>query len=161
MLETSRGAALARREPIRSSMALVLDSVRPRVPEYVFTTAFSSFCFASLFRRSEVMRSLGEVRQENLKLMASCMYRNKLIYSAITSMAQSGTRWVTRLSTFLKIILTNFRFREVGKGWCSIQEAIQDMCRQDHRSAHLHLRSFGGNEFLYYSVFTRDRKSVV
>eukprot|EP00439_Symbiodinium_sp_Y106_P077377 s1332_g16.t1 len=51
------------------------------VPECDFTTAFSSFCFASLCIRPEVVSSLGKECQEDLNLMASCTYANKFTWA--------------------------------------------------------------------------------
>ncbi|CAE8653368.1 unnamed protein product, partial [Polarella glacialis] len=130
------------------------------VPEYSFTQTFSSFCFASLYIRNETVTSLCEVSQENLNLMASCIYTNRfhrpmrleqfklLEKQAITAQAQKMREaWVVSLQ---KIILRNFS--TVGKGWFSIHETNPDTYRQGKLKKLLAVVRFMMEDSLRYFV---------
>jgi len=108
------------------------------VPEYNFTHMFSSFCFASLYIKQEVVGTLCSIMRENLNQMSQCMYAiqypkvmkvdqfRQLQRTTIAQMAQRiKDSWVGKLK---KIIIHNFN--NVGKGWFSIHETNPDTYRQ-------------------------------
>eukprot|EP00930_Biecheleria_cincta_P014239 TRINITY_DN1233_c0_g1_i1.p1 TRINITY_DN1233_c0_g1~~TRINITY_DN1233_c0_g1_i1.p1 ORF type:complete len:4262 (-),score=887.85 TRINITY_DN1233_c0_g1_i1:333-13118(-) len=106
--------------------------------EYSFTSTFSSFCFASLYIKPEVVSSLCQVARENISILASCIFKNKFQRImkpeqfrqteklVITSMSQRiREAWVANVQ---KVIMSNFK--NVGKGWFSIHESNQDTYKQ-------------------------------
>jgi hypothetical protein len=106
--------------------------------EYSFTSTFSSFCFASLYIKPEVVSSLCQVARENMSILASCIFKNKFQRImkpeqfrqteklVITSMSQRiRETWVASVQ---KVIMSNFK--NVGKGWFSIHESNQDTYKQ-------------------------------
>lgn len=92
------------------------------VPEYCFTDAFSSFCFASLYIRPEVVSSLGEVCQENLNLMASCIYANRFT----RLMKPEQFRQIERSA----ITTMAHKIREQWEEWSQTRQVLQEMTRR-------------------------------
>eukprot|EP00928_Gymnodinium_smaydae_P009061 TRINITY_DN13347_c0_g3_i1.p1 TRINITY_DN13347_c0_g3~~TRINITY_DN13347_c0_g3_i1.p1 ORF type:complete len:4331 (+),score=1052.12 TRINITY_DN13347_c0_g3_i1:55-13047(+) len=108
------------------------------VPEYKFVETFQSFCFASLYIRSEVVTTLCAVSEECLWLLAQCIYATRFDkamridqYKQLqrTTISQMSHRvkdaWASKLQ---KIVFKNFE--HVGKGWFSIHETNPDTYRQ-------------------------------
>jgi dynein heavy chain len=108
------------------------------VPEYNFVQTFSSFCFSSLYIKTEVVSTLCSVTEECGWLLDQCVYLVQFPkamrldqYKQMQKSAISQTvhkikdSWVTNLQ---KIILKNFE--NVGKGWFSIHETNQETYRQ-------------------------------
>jgi dynein heavy chain len=108
------------------------------VEEYNFTQTFSSFCFASLYIKSEVVSTLCSVAEECLYLLAQCIYTTRftkalkleqflqLEKTGIIQMAHRvKDNWIVNLQ---KIVLKNFD--QVGKGWFSIHETNLETYRQ-------------------------------
>ncbi|CAJ1398655.1 unnamed protein product [Effrenium voratum] len=108
------------------------------VPEYSFTDTFSSFCFASLLIKPEVVSTNVAVAEECLWLLTQSIYNIKyseamrldfftqLQKSEIAATSQRiKEQWVNKLQ---KIMLQHFT--NVGKGWFSIHETNPDTYRQ-------------------------------
>jgi len=108
------------------------------VPVFNFTQTFSSFCFASLYIKPEVVSTLCAVAKECLWLMRSCNYMLKYQKAlkvdqfrlqqrnAITQMAKEVRD--TWMANIVKIIRSDFE--SVGKGWFSIHETSADTYRE-------------------------------
>jgi dynein heavy chain len=108
------------------------------VPEYNFTETFSTFCFVSLYIRTEVVTTLCSVAKECLELMGQCMYLTKFQKSMkIDTFRQLQKTSVTQRAKFIRekwnVDVQNIvheNFKNVGKGWFSIHESNVDTYKQ-------------------------------
>jgi dynein heavy chain len=108
------------------------------VPEYNFTETFSTFCFVSLYIRTEVVTTLCSVAKECLDLMGHCIYTTKFQKSMrLEQFRQLQKNTISHTSKHIRekwnvdlqhIVHANFK--SVGKGWFSLHETNVDTYRQ-------------------------------
>ncbi|PHJ26108.1 dynein heavy chain axonemal protein, partial [Cystoisospora suis] len=86
-------------------------------PPHDFTATFASFCFSSLFVKSEVIHALSEIRAESNGILERCIYNvkaNKLSFDLQETWAQNVQRIVVK------------HFMNVGKGWFDMYETSKE-----------------------------------